>query len=98
MIKLNGQEKKGITEKQQTSHWLKDIFAVSKIEKKHGINLFIEPYNVYVLFNKIDFKDTLFKEHLCNNIIFHYIIVTCCSVSQNVMNVKLKYYDIKRIQ
>ena len=28
--------KKGITEKQQTSHWLKEIFTITKIEKKMG--------------------------------------------------------------
>ena len=30
--------KKGITEKQQSSHWLKEVFTVSKIEKKFGQN------------------------------------------------------------
>ena len=32
--------KKGITEKQQTSHWLKEIFIVKKIEKKMGQNYY----------------------------------------------------------
>lgn len=30
--------KKGITEKHQTSHWLKEVFTVSKIERKMGQN------------------------------------------------------------
>ena len=34
--KVKLERKKGITEKQQTSHWLKEIFTITKIEKKMG--------------------------------------------------------------